>query len=267
VAASPNLQLSCALSKLQPGEYHTGSIYTTAALFAEGESDVERWFQEGFAAVDMETAATFAVAEHFGMERISILYGFDNPRRREHLLLTDAEKDVRRAAGNTRMTQLALDLAAKVANSKESAVPAAPRGLNVRNCRSEDLQTILALWRVAGVTASVTDTVIDLQRAIADSGAFVLAAEWGGQIIGSVIGSFDGWRGSVYRLAVHPGFRRQGVGRALVAEVESRLIRQGAKRMTVLALAESIPAMGFWQAIGYQVDSRMARLVRDLGHS
>ncbi|HEX5270891.1 MAG TPA: hypothetical protein VFW33_10405 [Gemmataceae bacterium] len=114
VAASANLLRSRTLSGLPAGECRAGTIYTTAALFAEGEADVERWFREGFAAVDMETAATYAVAEHFGMDRISILYGFDNPRRREHLLLSDAEKDVRRAAANERMIRLALDLAAEV---------------------------------------------------------------------------------------------------------------------------------------------------------
>jgi purine-nucleoside phosphorylase len=118
VDASPNLLRSRTLSRLRPEECRSGVVYTTAALLAEGEADVERWFREGFAAVDMETAATYAVAEHFGMDRVAILYGFDNPRRREHLLLSDAEKDVRRAAGNERMRQLALDLATEVGNEK-----------------------------------------------------------------------------------------------------------------------------------------------------
>jgi purine-nucleoside phosphorylase len=116
VAASPNLLRSRTLLRLQPGQCHRGPIYTRGALFAQGEADVERWFRDGFAAVDMETAATYAVAEHFGMDRVAILYGFDNPRRREHLLLSDAERDMRRAAGNERMRQLALDLAVEIGN-------------------------------------------------------------------------------------------------------------------------------------------------------
>jgi len=87
---------------------HAGRVYTTGALFAEGIGDLERWFEAGFAAVDMETAATFAVAEYFGMERTSILFGFDNPRRREHILLSDAEKDARRGRANAAMIELAL---------------------------------------------------------------------------------------------------------------------------------------------------------------
>ncbi len=110
VMASPSLLRCRTLS----AAYRTGAIYSTGALFAEGEADIERWYRDGFVAVDLETAATYAVAEHFGMERIAILYGFDNPRRREHLLMTDAEKDARRAAANDRMVQLTLALAREV---------------------------------------------------------------------------------------------------------------------------------------------------------
>jgi purine-nucleoside phosphorylase len=116
VTASPRLLQSRTLSALSPAEYRTGAIYTTAALFAEGERDIEQWFQDGFAAVDLETATTYAVAEYFGMDRIAIAYGFDNPRQREHLLLSDTEKDRRRAAANGRMCQLALDLATELSS-------------------------------------------------------------------------------------------------------------------------------------------------------
>jgi uridine phosphorylase len=91
--------------------FRKGSIYTTAALLAEGEADIERWHREGFSAVDMETATTFAVAEYFGMDRIAVLYVFDNPRQREHLLLTDVEKDAKRARANKTARELAFALA------------------------------------------------------------------------------------------------------------------------------------------------------------
>jgi purine-nucleoside phosphorylase len=117
VTASAGLLHSRTLWALNDGAYRLGSIYTTAALFAEGEKEIEQWFQEGFAAVDLETAATYAVAERVGMDRLAILYAFDNPRRREHLLLTDEAKDARRAEPNARMIRLALDLAVEISAS------------------------------------------------------------------------------------------------------------------------------------------------------
>ena len=134
----------------------------------------------------------------------------------------------------------------------------------IRRCHLEEVPTILALWRKAEATVSLTDTVEDLSRAITDSPALVLVAEVKGQVVGSVIGSFDGWRGNIYRLAVHPDYRRQGIARALVVAIEEHLVRQGAKLISAWVEKEHPWAVGFWQAIGYEVDARMIRFIHKL---
>ncbi len=78
---------------------HKGRIWTTSALLAEGKAEIRDWFHQGYIAVDMETASTFAVAEYFGMQRLSLLFVFDNPSQGEHILLSDAEKQKRRIDG------------------------------------------------------------------------------------------------------------------------------------------------------------------------
>jgi ribosomal protein S18 acetylase RimI-like enzyme len=113
-------------------------------------------------------------------------------------------------------------------------------------------------------TPSVTDTAADLRRALAGSPAHVLVAEADGRIVGLVIGTFDGWRGNIYRLAVHPGYRGQGIARSLVAAAEERLSSQGAKRITALVEKDHPWAVGFWEAVGYGVDRRIERHVRNL---
>jgi ribosomal protein S18 acetylase RimI-like enzyme len=135
--------------------------------------------------------------------------------------------------------------------------------LSIRACRLEDIQSVLELWRESDATPGVTDTADDLGRAVADSPAHVLVAEAGGRIVGSVIGTFDGWRGNIYRLAVHPDHRRHGIARALVAEVEKMLAEQGAKRITALVEKDHPRAMNFWEAVGYRVDERIVRRVRN----
>ena len=133
----------------------------------------------------------------------------------------------------------------------------------IRDCREEDIESVLELWRRADATPSVTDTAENLRRALEQ--AQVLLAEADGTVVGSIIGTFDGWRGNIYRLAVDPRFRRRGIARALVAEVENRLVGEGAKRVTALVEHSHPWAVAFWTAVGYGRDERISRHVRTIG--
>jgi ribosomal protein S18 acetylase RimI-like enzyme len=137
-------------------------------------------------------------------------------------------------------------------------------GFTLRECRTEDVGAVLEMWQQANATPGVTDNADDLRRAIAESEANVLVTEADGQIVGSIIGTFDGWRGNIYPMAVHPNHRRQGIARALVAEVEKRLAQQGAKRITALVEKDHPWATSFWRAVGYGLDNRIVRHVRNL---
>ena len=99
VSASPNLVKQIMPSRVASVEIHKGPIWTTSALLAEGKAEIQNWSHQGYIAVDMETATTFAVAEYFGMQRLSLLFVFDNPSKGEHILLSDAEKQQRREDG------------------------------------------------------------------------------------------------------------------------------------------------------------------------
>lgn len=136
----------------------------------------------------------------------------------------------------------------------------------IRQCRRDDVPAVLDLWKAAEATVSVTDTPSDLLNAIENGPALVLVAETDDRrIVGSIIGAFDGWRGNIYRLAVHPSYQRRGIARVLVAEIEKRLAQQGAKRITALVEKDHPWATGFWDAEEYEQDSRMVRYVKSLG--
>jgi ribosomal protein S18 acetylase RimI-like enzyme len=156
---------------------------------------------------------------------------------------------------------------------KSEMAETGPDDVRIRVCRLDEAEALLRLWRQAEATVSATDTEEDVRRVLGAGPACVLVAEAAGQLVGSVIGTFDGWRGNIYRLAVHPAHRRRGIARALVAEVERRLAEQAARRITALVEKEHGWATAFWSAVGYGADARMVRFVRSLeptlgaGHS
>ena len=132
----------------------------------------------------------------------------------------------------------------------------------IRACRPEEAETLLALWQAAGTSPSITDTITDIRGAI-ESRASVLVAEADQRIVGSLIATFDGWRGNMYRIAVHPDYRRHGIGRALVEEGEKCLVEQGAKRITALVEEKYPWATAFWSSVGYEIEPGIVRFFRN----
>ena len=91
-----------------------------------------------------------------------------------------------------------------------------------------------------------------------------MAESDGGGIVGSLIAAWDGWRGSFYRLAVHPDRRREGLATTLLEEGERRLQARGAARFTAIVADEDRDAMAFWAATGYEQQASRARFVRNV---
>jgi ribosomal protein S18 acetylase RimI-like enzyme len=137
----------------------------------------------------------------------------------------------------------------------------------IRPAETADIPAVLALWEAArSAHATARDTPEALARLLdAAPGALIVALDDEGATIGALIAAWDGWRGSMYRLAVAPGHRRRGVARALVAAGERRLRDVGARRITALVAHDDDVATALWTAAGYAFDREIGRFVRSLG--
>lgn len=136
--------------------------------------------------------------------------------------------------------------------------------LEFRIATIEDIETILELWRTADAPPTSTQGPDAVRGVLQRDQESLLLATVDGQIVGTLIAAWDGWRGNMYRLAVHPIYRRQGVASALFAEAERRLRERGCRRISALVLRNEPHAMGFWREAGFSEQPEIARFSRNL---
>jgi len=161
--------------------------------------------------------------------------------------------------------------------------------LELRPARLDEIDAVLAFWAAAAEGVSVSDDPAGVRGLIErDPDALILAVEHslpvehslavehslpvehslalerGDRIAGSVIAGFDGWRCHLYRLAVAPDRRRQGIGRLLIEAAEQRFAAFGGRRADAMVLERNQTAHGAWAAAGYQREEHWRRWVKPL---
>lgn len=124
----------------------------------------------------------------------------------------------------------------------------------VRPYRRDDAEALVSLWTLCGLTRPWNDPLRDIERKISVDPDGLLVLADGSQLIGAVMVGYDGHRGWINYLAVHPEHRRRGWGRALMIAAEERLSELGCPKVNLQVRASNQDAMAFYRAFGYGVD-------------
>ncbi|MET9562996.1 MULTISPECIES: GNAT family N-acetyltransferase [Streptomyces] len=136
--------------------------------------------------------------------------------------------------------------------------------LRIRAAVPGDLDAVLAFWRTAAEGTSISDDRDGVERLVGRDPEALILAERDGELVGTVIAGFDGWRCHLYRLAVAPARRRQGIGSALLTAAEERFVRLGGRRGDAMVLQRNESAHHAWRAAGYAPEEHWRRWVKPL---
>ncbi|RMF49652.1 MAG: GNAT family acetyltransferase [Anaerolineae bacterium] len=118
----------------------------------------------------------------------------------------------------------------------------------------EDYQAVYDLWANAGegIHLRRSDEPQEIEKKLQRDPDLFLVAEWQGEIVGAVLGGYDGRRGLMYHLAVRADLRGRGIGEALMSTLEERLRAKGCIRYYLLVTPDNTEAMRFYEKRGWE---------------
>ncbi len=125
--------------------------------------------------------------------------------------------------------------------------------MRIRPLQIEDYDALTALWDAASLSYRPRgrDSRASIARELAGPCSVFLGAEEEGRLIGAVLGTHDGRKGWINRLAVVPDRRRQRVARTLVEAFEQRMRKRGIEIVTCLVETWNSDSDRFFRALGY----------------
>lgn len=126
--------------------------------------------------------------------------------------------------------------------------------MEIRGFEARDAAEVVDLWRACQLTRAWNDPDQDIARKLrVDDGLFLVGVV-DGRIVGSVMAGYDGHRGWINYLAVHPDHQRAGFAAVLLGEAERRLDALGCPKVNLQVRASNTAAMGFYHHMGYSLD-------------
>jgi ribosomal protein S18 acetylase RimI-like enzyme len=126
--------------------------------------------------------------------------------------------------------------------------------LRLTSLTAIDHPRVLALWQAAGLHVRPVgrDSREAFTQQLTGGHQAALGMETGaGELVGVVLATHDGRKGWINRLAVHPGWQRQGIASQLIAAAEDALREQGMHIIAALIEPGNDASLALFEAAGY----------------
>jgi len=126
--------------------------------------------------------------------------------------------------------------------------------MQIRSFQTLDQDAVIDLWRKCELVRPVNDPAKDIRRKLAVNPELFLVGTIGGRIIATAMVGYEGHRGWINYLAVHPDHRLNGYGRQIMAEAEKHLRALGCPKINLQVRTDNPAVIEFYRSIGFNVD-------------
>ena len=122
-----------------------------------------------------------------------------------------------------------------------------------------DREQVISLWRaVFGYETVHNEPSLAITKKVNASDNLFFVAVDKGSLVGTAMAGYDGHRGWLYAIAVHPNCRRTGLGSSLVRHAERALASVGCMKVNLQLLATNEATAAFYKSMGYAVEPRIS---------
>jgi ribosomal protein S18 acetylase RimI-like enzyme len=131
--------------------------------------------------------------------------------------------------------------------------------MNIRSFQEADTESVTTLWQTVfpdepphNAHAVTIRNKLQVQREL------LFVGEIGGVVVGTVLAGYDGHRGWLYAVAVHPNYQRRGLGTLLVQHTEAALAATGCPKINLQVRSTNAAVVAFYQGLGYLAEERIS---------
>jgi ribosomal protein S18 acetylase RimI-like enzyme len=119
--------------------------------------------------------------------------------------------------------------------------------IDIRQYERTDEEQVMELWRAVFPDAPAhNDPSNDIHAKLNIQPELFYVAVFDGNLVGTAMSGFDGHRGWVYYVAVHPNYRRRGIGTKLMKKVEKSLVEIGCPKLNLQIRANNAEVESFY---------------------
>lgn len=116
---------------------------------------------------------------------------------------------------------------------------------------------VIALWEaVFGYETAHNRPALAIDKKLAVEDGLFFVSIIDDKIIGTIMVGYDGHRGWICSVAVHPDHRKQGIGSQLVTHAERAFIARGCMKVHLQLVAGNESVATFYESLGYAIDPR-----------
>jgi ribosomal protein S18 acetylase RimI-like enzyme len=126
--------------------------------------------------------------------------------------------------------------------------------MRIRPFEPSDSAAVVQLWTDCGLVVSWNDPTKDIRRKLSVQPEMFLVGCSAGHVVASVMAGYDGHRGWINYLAVHPDQQRTGVGRLMMEEAERHLRAAGCPKINLQVRSTNADVIEFYESIGFTQD-------------